>query len=286
MKDYFGYSGLTCVVTGAASGMGKDTTQMLVEMGADVYALDLNECTVTGIKKFVSVDLGSKDSIDAAFAGLPAVIHKFFGIAGVSGAKHSFNQVYTINFIANKYITEQYLLERMPDGPVGAIAYMSSQAGARWHKWQHEYKDIALADSWEDAVSRLEAKGCTAGLGGYQMSKRSLTYYTKYMAATLGPRSLRVNCVCPCNTVTGLIDEFRAYSGSFEASKALWGAIQREATAQEMANAIVFLNSDMAVMVSGTDFAVDGASISTIDVGLRETNLFNGSCLGLHELPD
>lgn len=33
MKDYLGYTGKVCVVTGAASGMGKATAEMLVDFG-------------------------------------------------------------------------------------------------------------------------------------------------------------------------------------------------------------------------------------------------------------
>lgn len=40
MKDYFGYQDQVVVVTGAASGMGKATAEMLVDLGAKVYALD------------------------------------------------------------------------------------------------------------------------------------------------------------------------------------------------------------------------------------------------------
>lgn len=43
MKDYLGYTGKVCVVTGAASGMGKATAEMLVDLGAMVYALDWAE---------------------------------------------------------------------------------------------------------------------------------------------------------------------------------------------------------------------------------------------------
>ena len=39
MKDYFGYEGKNCVVTGASSGMGKAVCKMLVELGAKVYGL-------------------------------------------------------------------------------------------------------------------------------------------------------------------------------------------------------------------------------------------------------
>ena len=48
MKDYLGYTGKVCVVTGAASGMGKATAEMLVDLGAMVYALDWAEVKVEG----------------------------------------------------------------------------------------------------------------------------------------------------------------------------------------------------------------------------------------------
>ena len=51
MKDYFGYQNKNVVVTGASSGMGKATAEMLVDLGAKVYALDWNECDVKGIKQ-------------------------------------------------------------------------------------------------------------------------------------------------------------------------------------------------------------------------------------------
>ena len=62
--------------------MGKAATEMLVDLGALVYALDCNEVEVPGITKFIKVDLGSKESIDAAFKEIPAKIDSFFGIAG------------------------------------------------------------------------------------------------------------------------------------------------------------------------------------------------------------
>lgn len=84
MTDYFGYKGKACVVTGAASGMGRSTAEMLVEMGANVYALDIQNVTVTGIAAYIPVDLSKKEEIDAAFAKLPEKIDCFFGVAGVS----------------------------------------------------------------------------------------------------------------------------------------------------------------------------------------------------------
>ena len=60
MKDYFYYSDKICIVTGASSGMGKATVETLVDLGAKVYALDLNPCSVTGIEKFIKCNLAKK----------------------------------------------------------------------------------------------------------------------------------------------------------------------------------------------------------------------------------
>lgn len=86
MKDYFNYNGKICVVTGASSGMGKATCEVLVELGAIVYALDIQPVEVEGIKESIYVDLSDKDSIDEAFSRVPKTVDKFFGVAGLKGA--------------------------------------------------------------------------------------------------------------------------------------------------------------------------------------------------------
>lgn len=53
MKDYFGYNGKVVVVSGAASGMGKAATEMLVDLGARVYALDWNRVAIDDIEEFI-----------------------------------------------------------------------------------------------------------------------------------------------------------------------------------------------------------------------------------------
>ena len=108
MQDYFGYNGKICVVTGSASGMGKAVCEMLVKLGAKVYGLDRNELQIDGMEKFIKCDLSSKQSIDEAFAALPDKIDSFFGVAGLSGAKTGYWTTFTVNFIANKYITDTY----------------------------------------------------------------------------------------------------------------------------------------------------------------------------------
>ena len=83
MKDYFGYKDKICVVTGASSGMGEATVKMLVDLGAKVYAIDINECKVDWITKFIKCNLANKEEIDEAFKEIPNHIDAFFGVAGL-----------------------------------------------------------------------------------------------------------------------------------------------------------------------------------------------------------
>ncbi len=87
MKDYFGYEGKICVVTGASSGMGKAVVEMLVDLKAKVYAIDLNPCSVEGIEKYIKCNLFKKEEIDITLKEIPEHIDSFFGVAGLSGSK-------------------------------------------------------------------------------------------------------------------------------------------------------------------------------------------------------
>lgn len=253
MKDYFGYEGKTCVVTGAASGMGKAVCEILLDLGAEVIGLDVKQ-TDLPLKQFVTVNLGEKESIDAAFAQLPKKIDRFFGVAGVSGYHTGFNHTYTVNLISNKYITDFYLTDRMNEG--GAIVYVASTAGVRWRTWKEMYSDIIEASSWEDAVKFLEAKGQTNGSIGYVASKRSIVQYSKQMMPAFAKKNIRVNTISPSVTNTPLLPDFQAQSRDPE-FKHMLGIANRFAEAREMAEPLVFINSNMASYISGHDLIVD-----------------------------
>lgn len=268
MKDYFGYKGQVCVVTGAASGMGKATAEMLIDLGADVYALDVMEVTTPGIKSFIKVSLGEKDSIDKAFELLPNQMDKFFGIAGVSGVKTDYNTTVTINFIANKYITDEYLTKRIKDG--GAIAYIVSSGGLRWEKPENllEIKSVVEANGWEETMTELNNlnQHATPGPLGYVFSKRALNYYIATMVPVFGEKKVRVNGVLPAATQSGLTNEFAAMKGGMDKFLESTGFAGRLAEAREMAEPIVFLNSNMASYVSGVlldlDFGINIMSVA------------------------
>ena len=258
MRDYFNYKDKVCIVTGASSGMGKATVEMLVDLGAIVYALDLNVCNVEGIKQFIRCDLSSKEEIDKTFEQLPQDIDCFFGVAGLSGSKTDYITTFNCNYTANMYITMEYLKERMKNK--GAIVYVTSTAGLNWKEYKKEQDKVVHVATWEEVQEKIAPIAKIAPDSfAYMYSKRCLSQFACEKAIEFGKLGIRINNIMPGSTDTGMKDEFEKMAGGEEALLAETGTAHRLATSEEMAYPIVFLNSDMASFISGVDFCIDSA---------------------------
>lgn len=263
MTDYFGYAGRVCVITGAASGMGKALAEVLVDLGASVHAIDRVEPAVSGIATSVIADLGSKESIDAAFAQLPDRIDAFFGVAGISGVHHGFVDTVTVNFIANKYVTDTYLRHRLAEG--GSLTFVTSNGGLRWESpsVREELDPLITPEGWDGLVSAASDLnetfgGEVPGSLGYIVSKRALNYWVATQTGPLAEsKKLRINAVLPAMTVSGMLGEFIEMKGGREAVEADLGPAGRLAESIDMANVLAFLGSDLAGYVSGVHLSVD-----------------------------
>lgn len=256
MKDFFGYDGKVCIVTGASSGMGKATTQMLVELGAKVYAIDMNPCQVEGIEKYLKCNLASKEDIDNTFKELPEKIDSFFGIAGLSGSKTDYRTTFDCNYTANMYITLYYLKERMQKG--ASVVYCTSTAGLEWKKFKKEQNKVVHSKTWEEVVAATSKLASSAPAAfAYMYSKRCLSQFICEQAVEFAKLGIRMNNVLPAATDTGMKQEFQDMVGSEEGLIEQAGLAKRLATSEEMAGPMVFLNSNMASFVSGVDFLVD-----------------------------
>lgn len=269
MKDYFGYNNKICVVTGAASGIGKATAELLVELNAEVYALDITKQDIPGVKEFIEVDLSNKESIDEAMERVPRHIDSFFGVAGLSGAKTNYYKTFTVNYIANKYITEEYLKKRMSYG--GAISYVTSTGGLYWDKYSSEFEKFTNAKTWDEMIEALhaQAKEDTIGMMAYPLSKRAMNYYMAKLAIELGPQKIRVNALLPGSTDTGMKKEFEVEAGGMDALVAETGTAKRLAKPEEMAQPLVFLNSDMASFITGLPLIVDAGANAMVRLKMK-----------------
>lgn len=270
INNLLNYEGKICVVTGAASGMGKSTVEMLVDLKAVVYALDINEVKVDGIKEYIQVDLSDKDSIDKAFLKIPQKIDKFFGVAGLRGATLPFMKVAKINLIANKYITEELLVDRFNEG--GAIATVTSAIGVGWEKEGNKkyYQNVINAKGWDETIVAIENTGFTQVNNGfaYAYTKLAMNYEIARLQEIFGQKGIRVNALMPGDTATNFGSEDGKPVNPNQQSPYA-GYAKRTANPQEMAMPLIFLNSDMASYVSGTYLFADYGSSNGIMSGLK-----------------
>ena len=272
MDNFMGYQGKTCVVTGAASGMGQATARLLVELGAKVYAMDISPIKVEGIEKSIHVDLSSKDSIDEAFAQVPSSVDCYFGVAGVMGAVFPFLKTLKINLLSNKYIAERILPQRMGEG--GAIAFVTSSVAAGWQKPDSlkYYRSVVDADGWDEAIAEVQALGMDKlpDPTAYPYSKMAMNYLICKLQSLYGPKHVRVNGICPGGTRSAFGSESaELFPIDMDSPLVFLGYSGRIAEPEEMAHPLIYLNSKYASTISGAVIFVDYGLTAEVEAGLR-----------------
>lgn len=114
-------------------------------------------------------------------------------------------------------------------------------------------------------VNTASALGLTgdAGLGPYVASKHGVVGLTRAAALELAGQGVRVNCICPGVTRTGMIEEIVGGDPAVEAAMTARQPLGRMGTPAEVAAAALWLCSDEAAFVTGHALAVDGGQLIT-----------------------
>jgi NAD(P)-dependent dehydrogenase (short-subunit alcohol dehydrogenase family) len=203
--------------------------------------------------------------MDAALDAIDGTIHALFNCAGVPGPPF-FSDVDTmlVNFAAPQHLA-RVLAPRMTDG--GAICTISSAAGAGWLMHIEQWKPLAAAESFADAKAWVEAHPDEIS-GGYAPSKEAVIVWTQYAALDLGP-GVRINCISPGTTQTPMMDQFVDIPGADDFTEVFTGASGRRSAPSEQAWPMIFLNSDAASYVSGTNLATDAGTVGMLTTGRR-----------------
>ena len=264
MRDLLGYRGKTVVVSGAATGMGAAAARALVELGAEVHALDVKPVAAP-VAQALAVDLRDAGSIDAAVAKLPGHVDRLFNCAGLPGAPFSNLDTTLVNFVGLRHLTEA-VLPRIPAG--GAVASITSVAGMGWQKNLDHVK--ALCGTPDFAAGRGWLEAHPAANNGYLFSKQCIIWYTKVRAVELVAREIRMNCLSPAPTDTPMLSAFHQQVSKEFIEQHFLAPIGRNATPEEMAEPLILLASDAARFVSGVNLMVDYGYVASVEVGARQ----------------
>jgi uncharacterized protein YbjT (DUF2867 family) len=81
--DTLRYAGQRVIVTGAAGGVGEAVTTLLVELGAEVHALDVRRPQARGLASITETDLRDREQVEAAAKRIGAIVNGLFHCASV-----------------------------------------------------------------------------------------------------------------------------------------------------------------------------------------------------------
>jgi NAD(P)-dependent dehydrogenase (short-subunit alcohol dehydrogenase family) len=264
MRDILGYSGKVVAITGAFSGMGAAAARTLVDLGAEVHALDVKPIDAP-VKQSILCDLKDRASIDAAVARLPKAVDRLFNCAGIPGPPFSNLDTTLVNFVGLRHLTET-LIPRIPEG--GAIASITSVGGMGWQKNLPVLTDLLATPDFAAGKAWLEAHPNENN--GYLFSKQAIILYTKKRAVELVAKRIRMNCLSPAPTDTPMLPDFHKQVSKEFLETHFLAPIGRNATPEEMAEPLILLNSDAARFVSGHNLMVDWGYVASVEVGARK----------------
>lgn len=269
MSDILGYKDQNVVITGAASGMGAAATALLIEAGANVYALDIGDVSAP-VTKALKVDIMDKASIDAALAEIPESIFGLFNCAGVPSPPVPTYETIMINFVGLRYLTEQ-LLPRLVEG--GGIASIASTAGMGWKPNLEKVQEFLALDSFEAASDWLKAENDLGAADAYGFSKQCIIVYTMQMAGELAKQHKRINCIAPSPTQSAFMENLNAAGVGNDVTSLFCPSNGDFATGADMGHALVAINSKLGGFVSGCNIPVDYGYCAEVTMGQRDNLL-------------
>ena len=263
MDDVLGYAGKRAVVTGAASGMGAATVDVLTGLGAEVVGMD--RAAITGpVAQAVEVDLLDPASIDAAAGAVAGPVDAFFNCAGLPGPPFSDLDTMLVNFVGGRELIEA-TVPKMPSG--SSVVYVASAAGIGWQSNLGPYTELFATDGFGAAKAWLEANAALWEGNAYATSKQVINAWTAWRSVPLmKDHGIRLNCTNPGPTSTAMMPHFHEAVGRELVDMAL-GPVGRYSTAEEQAWAMVLLGSSRASYVVGETLYADGGFYGALQTG-------------------
>ena len=262
MKNPFSYQGKRVVITGAYSGVGAATVELLSSLGAaEIIAIDIKQ-PEGPITRYIETNLADPAAIDAAAVSIDGPVDALFNNAGIAATNPAL-EVMKVNYLGVRHLSES-LLPKIPEG--GAIAITASIAGGQWPQRLAQIQELLALANREHAIDWIQEHAELVG-GGYDFSKECLQVYTMLSSKATMASGVRINSVCPGPIDTPLLPDFKK---SMTEALINWQVEQthgKMATAEDVATAVAFLGCDASVFVNGVNMNVDAGFSAALTTG-------------------
>jgi NAD(P)-dependent dehydrogenase (short-subunit alcohol dehydrogenase family) len=247
--------GKIALITGGCSGIGLGTVELFLREGARVVVADVDvpggdalEKRFSGRLRFIRCDVREEADIRAAVA---AAVESFgrldvlFNNAGAGGTPDTLEDMTVAGWDA----TMSLLLRSAMLGMKHALAVMKASGGGA-------------------IINTSSVAGLRPGIASpaYSVAKAGINHLTRIAAAEFAPFRIRVNAICPGVITTPAVGN--AFGASREESERLMPQITKLADAlqpiahagapRDIAEACLYLASDSAGFVTGSELLVDG----------------------------
>ena len=241
-------TGKTCLVTGAAGGIGASAAAHFAALGATVYATDIAD-TFDGDGTYVAHDLSSDAGLTACTHWIadikPDVLFNnaaIFDMGSILDADLAqYDRLFSVNVRGFYAVMQACAKSMVANGQHGSIINLASQAGHRGE----------------------------ALVAHYCATKAAVISYTQSAALALAPHHIRVNAISPGVIDTPMWATVDALFAKFE-DKEL-GQKKREVgeavplghmgTPEDVARAAVFLASDQSAYMTAQTIGIDGGNV-------------------------
>ncbi len=236
------FAGKVAIVTGAASGIGRATTELLHERGAKIVAVGRGS-NVEAIAKQGIVPFVGDVSKEATASGAVETAMKEFGRLDIL--------VNNAAVIINKPVIEMTL-----DDWNGVLAVNATGA----FLFSREAMKV-MSPAKSGAIVNVGSYACFQAfpaIAAYAASKGALAQLTRALSLEAIGHGIRVNAVGSGDVVTNILSEIHPNSQEFLRQHGANSPIKRAAEPRELAEVIAFLASSRASYIVGAVVMADG----------------------------
>jgi NAD(P)-dependent dehydrogenase (short-subunit alcohol dehydrogenase family) len=244
------------LITGAAVGIGRETALRFVAEGARVVLVDRDAEAVAALADELGRDRAHHAGADVTDSGAVAMF-----VEDAAGRFDGLDTVVNnagIPMVGAAHELDEADWDRVLDVDLKSV-YLVSRAA-----WPH-----LVARGGGAILNTASVAGIwgTMGQAGYAAAKAGVIMLTKCMALDGATAGIRVNCVSPGFTSTPMLERYLDGQDDPDAARGFTARLHplgRLGEPRDLADAFVYLASDEARWVTGTNLTVDGGLTSGI----------------------